>query len=60
MEFSQAVFDFKRRDLRGVDDFCWYTRSVGEGISFLGLSRLGRWDRVCYQLGEFCRCFVWS
>ena len=37
MKFSQAVLGFKRRDLRGVDDFCWYTQSVGEGIFFLGL-----------------------
>ena len=40
MEFSQAVLDCKRRDLHGVDDFCWDTWSVGEGIFFLGLSRL--------------------
>ena len=40
MEFSQAVLDFKRRDLRGVDDFCCDTRSVGEGVFFLGLSRI--------------------
>ena len=40
MEFSQAVLDCKRRHLHGVDDFCWDTWSVGEGIFFLGLSRL--------------------
>ena len=40
MEFSQAVLDCKRCDLCGVDDFCWDTRSVGERISFLGLSRI--------------------
>ena len=40
MEFSQAVLDFKCRDLRGVYDFCWDTRSVGEVIFFLGLGRL--------------------
>ena len=40
IEFSQAVLDFKRRDLHGVDDFCWDTRSVIEGIFFLGLSRI--------------------
>ena len=40
MEFSQAVLDCKRRDLHGVDEYCWDMRSVGEGISFLGLSRL--------------------
>ena len=40
MEFSQAVLDCKHRDLRGVDDFCWDTRSVGEGIFFIGFSQL--------------------
>ena len=40
MEFSQAVLDCNRRDLRGVDDCCLDTRSVGEGIFFLSLSRL--------------------
>ena len=40
IELSQAVLDFKRRDLSGVDDFCWDKRSVGEGIFFLGLYRL--------------------
>ena len=40
MEFSQAVLDCKRRDLHGVDYFCWGTPSVGEGIFFLGLGRL--------------------
>ena len=40
MEFFQAVLDCKRRDLRGVDDFCWDTPSLGEGVSFLGLGRI--------------------
>ena len=40
MEFSQAVLDCKRRDLSGVDDFCWDTPSLGEGIFFLDLVRL--------------------
>ena len=31
------MLDLKCRDLRGVDDFCWDTRSVGEGILFLSL-----------------------
>ena len=34
------MLDYKCRDLRGADDFCWDTWSVGEGIFFLGLSRL--------------------
>ena len=40
MDFSQAVLDCKRRDLRGVDNFCWDTPSLGERIFFLGLGRL--------------------
>ena len=40
VEFSQVVLDFRRSDLRGVGDFCWDTRSVGEGVFFLGLCRL--------------------
>ena len=34
MDFSQAVLDCKRRDLRSVDDFCLDTPSLGEGIFF--------------------------
>ena len=40
MESSHAVLDCKTCDLRGVDDFCWDTPSLGEGILFLGFGRL--------------------
>ena len=40
IESSHAVLDCKRRDLRGVDYFCWDTPSLGEGIFFLGFGRL--------------------
>ena len=40
MEFSQAVLDCKRRDLHGVDNFCWDMPSLGERIFFLGLGRI--------------------
>ena len=36
MEFSKAVLDFSRRDLRGADGLCWETRTVGEVIFFTG------------------------
>ena len=40
MEFSQAVLDFNRRDLRGADGVCWEMRPMGEGIFFTGSCRL--------------------
>ena len=40
MEFSQAVLDFSRRDLRGADGLCWEARHEGEGILFPGPCRL--------------------
>ena len=40
MDLSQAVLDFKPRDLRGVDEFCWDTPSLGERIFSLGLGQI--------------------
>ena len=40
MEFSQAVLDFSRHDLRGADGICWVMRPVGEGIFFTGSCRI--------------------
>ena len=51
MEFSQAVMDFSRLDLRGADGLCWEMRPVGE--VFFSQYRVGFW-----ALGP-CMLRVW-
>ena len=37
MDFSQAVLDFSRRDLRSADGLCWEARHEVEGTNTIHL-----------------------